>query len=487
MLAAQEQPDASQEPRGDAINADDENDALIKGNETDAKKEAEGEDEGLLKKNNHILGMKVKKPTTFWNIFALLLIPSIKVAAHSFTNAKMNYLLQDEDYFDIEFDDIGPHLFTIMASGQVISVLLSPIFGYMYDVFGRVWVICGGLFTIAFTMMLLPFMAPSFGMLVFWRVVMSCAMRLMLVKPLLIDYLKDGSRGFGMTMQTWGFLFGEGIHGIMYGFTFYMGVRARFVTGAILVAAATTGVIYTIREPSIKDYRIMPDGTRDVSPYDPNLTFWERVKKLTSEAWHEILTRPKYLLIFILLAISRLINIMLQVYIQLWMIGYTKNGILKDTEHQNNAYSKFIIACQVGTLLTVPIFGYFCDSMDLRASIPSAFLGRALVCCTFPKIDNPESFSCYLAGFFLTSTTAIQFVSVEVMFMRKMKSTIRGTMYGFQLFFSGIMTTIFLLMSPWMFENAAPSTSFAMVGICDFIAVFISLFYFLRGIVKKGE
>ena len=87
----------------------------------------------------------------------------------------------------------------------------------------------------------------------------------------------------------------------------------------------------------------------------------------------------------------------------------------------------------------------------------------------------------------MTATTAIQFVSVEVMFMRKMKSTIRGTMYGFQLFFSGIMTTIFLLMSPWMFENAAPSTSFAIVGICDFIAVFISLFFFLRGIVKKGE
>ena len=93
-----------------------------------------------------------------------------------------------------------------------------------------------------------------------------------------------------------------------------MGVRARFVTGALLVAAATTGVLYTIREPSIKDYRIMPDGTRDVSPYDPNLTFWERIKKLTSETWHEILTRPKYLLIFILLAISRLINIMLQIY-----------------------------------------------------------------------------------------------------------------------------------------------------------------------------
>ena len=217
-----------------------------------------------MKKNGIILFMKVKKATTFWNVMALLTIPSIKVAAHAFTNAKMNYLLQDEDFFDVPFEEIGGYLFTIMASGQVVSVLLTPVFGLAYDIVGRVPLVIGGLFTIAFFMMLIPMTSPNFGVLVFCRVIMSCAMRLLLVKPLLIDYLKDGSRGFGMTLQTWGFLIGEGLHGIMYGLTFYMGIYARFISGGLIIAGMTVSLFYMLREPTVCDYRIAADGTRDV-------------------------------------------------------------------------------------------------------------------------------------------------------------------------------------------------------------------------------
>ena len=38
---------------------------------------------------------------------------------------------------------------------------------------------------------------------------MSCLMRIILVNPLVIDYIKSESRGVGMGIVTYGFVFGE--------------------------------------------------------------------------------------------------------------------------------------------------------------------------------------------------------------------------------------------------------------------------------------
>ena len=38
---------------------------------------------------------------------------------------------------------------------------------------------------------------------------MSCLMRLVLVNPLICDYVKSESRGLGMSIVAYGFVFGE--------------------------------------------------------------------------------------------------------------------------------------------------------------------------------------------------------------------------------------------------------------------------------------
>lgn len=50
-----------------------------------------------------IMFIKVKKETTGANLAALLVIPSISVAASAYINANMPYLLQSPDHFNIPF------------------------------------------------------------------------------------------------------------------------------------------------------------------------------------------------------------------------------------------------------------------------------------------------------------------------------------------------------------------------------------------------
>ena len=91
-------------------------------------------------------------------------------------------------------------MFIVMFAGQAFSVAITPIFGLLYDIIGRFPIIMFGLFGISVLVILLPFTAPNFWLLVTVRVMISVLMRMLLVKPLLIDYLKNGSRGSGLML-----------------------------------------------------------------------------------------------------------------------------------------------------------------------------------------------------------------------------------------------------------------------------------------------
>ena len=135
--------------------------------------------------------MAVKKETTFWNIFSLFAIPATAVTAGAFLNANMPNLLTDPDYFDIPFEEVGTMTGSIVAAGSLISVTLTPMFGYGYDIVGRFWMIIPTSFAIAVMLALIPYSSPRIWLLIMFRAIMSVLMRLLLVKPLLIDYVKS--------------------------------------------------------------------------------------------------------------------------------------------------------------------------------------------------------------------------------------------------------------------------------------------------------
>ena len=86
-----------------------------------------------------------------------------------------------------------------MGSGSVIALCLIPFFGYCYDIVGRFWLIVPSCFLVCIFMVLTPYAAPQIWLLIIFRAFISVLIRLVMMKPLLIDYVKSKSRGFGMT------------------------------------------------------------------------------------------------------------------------------------------------------------------------------------------------------------------------------------------------------------------------------------------------
>ena len=61
----------------------------------------------------------------------------------------MPYLLQDEEYFNIDFDNVGTTTGKILFISSLSSTVLTPFMGYTYDIVGRVGLLIPGIFALA--------------------------------------------------------------------------------------------------------------------------------------------------------------------------------------------------------------------------------------------------------------------------------------------------------------------------------------------------
>ena len=113
------------------------------------------------------------------------------------------------------------------------------------------------------------------------------------------------------------------------------------------------------------------------------------MKSLTEEVWQECKERPKYIFCFICLLVSRLMNVLFAVYIQLWVMSFQKSGLLASKKESDAVYRNIVIGSQIATILSLPIFGYFSDKGDARIIIPTSFVIRCAVCASFKYIEDP--------------------------------------------------------------------------------------------------
>ena len=96
-----------------------------------------------------ILWISVKKDTTVWNVAALVFGPAIVVAGGAYINAVMPYLLQDESYFGIPFEETGTAAGEVLFWSFLVSTCITPFLGYVFDLIGRFWFLIPSLFLMA--------------------------------------------------------------------------------------------------------------------------------------------------------------------------------------------------------------------------------------------------------------------------------------------------------------------------------------------------
>ena len=215
--------------------------------------------------------------------------------------------------------------------------------------------------------------------------------------------------------------------------------------------------------------------------------FWEKFKFLSSKCWEEMKEKPKYFFCFICLFVTRLITVLFSVYLQLWVISFQKSGVLSSTEESDKIYMQVIAGALFSILLVAPVFGFVSDKADPRVIMPSTFFVRGVITFLFSYIDNPNNWHAYFICVTMIVLSVIQFICVEVVFMRNMKKEIRGTLSGIAVFFGSIGTTTFALVGGIIFDKIGPWAPFVVVAIADLIVVFISFIFIITGKINRSD
>lgn len=134
------------------------------------------------------------------------------------------------------------------------------------------------LFISAALIVFMPYTAPNIWMFIALRATMMVLLRLVLVKPLLIDYVKSQSLGLGMTFETYGYVFGEFIMITLFSASRSMEMKNQYLLPAFTIVFLATLLIFMIREPEIREGKNLPDGSRIVFFVDYTRSRWEHFK-----------------------------------------------------------------------------------------------------------------------------------------------------------------------------------------------------------------
>ena len=139
--------------------------------------------------------------------------------------------------------------------------------GYAYDLVGRKYMLITTFALLTIQLALIPYSAPRMWLLVTFRAVMSLLMRIVLVNPLIIDYVKNESRGFAVGLATYGYVFGELVMIMMFEMTRKLTMEQQYLWPALIVASMAVTIVFLIREPTIKK----PEKLLDTTEYIKNL------------------------------------------------------------------------------------------------------------------------------------------------------------------------------------------------------------------------
>lgn len=232
-----------------------------------------------------------------------------------------------------------------------------------------------------------------------------------------------------------------------------------------------------VREPKIKA----------AAEESSDMTFWEKFRSLSEEAWNEVKSRPKYTFCFICLLVTRLVSVLFSVYMQLWVMSFVKSGVISSEEEGDRIYMTIVGFAMAATLVVAPAFGLLSDKADPRVIVPTSFFLRGMIAFSFRFIDDPTELHAYILSITMIVVSVIQFLCVEVLFMRNMKANIRGTLTGLAFFFGSVGTTTFALIGGILFDKVAPWAPFMVVGTADATVFLVCITFLAFGLIKRDD
>lgn len=193
---------------------------------------------------------------------------------------------------------------------------------------GRKWLIIGGVLISVGLLVLLPYTAPYFWLLIVVRSLLSIMTRLVHVNPLIIDYFKNQSLGLAYSLMQASAVTGQLLMITVFSSTRALTLLQQYWVPALFFCVLIVVLIFFLSEPALE----LEKGEGNQESSQPKSPLWSRLKIIVSEVWRESKEQPKYIFTFINMMACRLFVTLFSVYLQMWVLSFEKSGVLESKQ-----------------------------------------------------------------------------------------------------------------------------------------------------------
>ena len=171
----------------------------------------------------------------------------------------------------------------------------------------------------------------------------------------------------------------------------------------------------------------------------------------------------------------------------LWITSFVDDGTITSEEASKTLYQKIVLVSTLASICLLPILGHLGDKVSPAVIIPISFMMRGLCGLPFIWIKDPQLVTSMTLCCLLIIISSIETVSIEVLFMRGMPATIRGTMTGAFAFFGNLGILLFALIGGQLFDRVDRSAPFVFMATLDFLLVIIVMVLVCTGNFKSKK
>ena len=172
-----------------------------------------------------------------------------------YVNVQIVYLLRDEEMFAVSADYQGRVTSRILLLATMVGLIWTFIAGFIYDLCQRRFPMFIAVLLAALFLMLCPRTSPSEALLILVRCGLQMCLGQLSCAPLILDYIKQESRGKGSALTNLGLLIGETFAmSVLFGISRIEGVSQQeaFSYSAAIIAVLSFPLLGIIRNVEIK-------------------------------------------------------------------------------------------------------------------------------------------------------------------------------------------------------------------------------------------
>ena len=182
----------------------------------------------------------------------------------------MIYMLIDPLYFAVSLDHIGRTVSNITVVSYIAGLLYAPVAGRLFDVFMRKKTLFLSSILGAVCVFIAPFTSPYIILMVILRVLVQMSITQMMCHPLIMDYIKEESRGRASALQNLGTLLGEIFcMACLFSISKHVPTKQGFLYGALILGAMSCVLLCIVKDSTIKDKKLKSQ-TSDESIASPS-------------------------------------------------------------------------------------------------------------------------------------------------------------------------------------------------------------------------